>query len=135
MFLALQIVICDLDPSDFEMNMPYISGLQYSQPVQPTAKRHAMQKRRRTERLDRGVGKSGDATSHGVHMTTSVHRIMDGSTGHGDVDDDDFEDPPPRWQDTTEHAKSLVTSCPSFEHFTAQDSHPDVPPSDQVSCS
>jgi hypothetical protein len=118
------------------MDMPYMNGLQYSQPVQPVAKRRAMRKKRRTERSARGVGTSDDAASRGVHMSSSVHRITDGSTGHGDVeeDDDDFQDPPPRWEDTTEHAKSPRTSRPSSEHFSAQEPHPSVPMSDNVSC-
>lgn len=112
--------------------MPYMNGLQYSHPVQPRTKHNPMRKKRRMEQSTCGAGTSGVAGSSGVVSSTSVLRITDGSSGHVDIeeDDDDFEDPPPRWQDTSDIAKSPVTSPPSSHHFdNAEEPQPDVPPS------
>ncbi|CAA2939439.1 Hypothetical predicted protein [Olea europaea subsp. europaea] len=42
-----KIMICDLEPLESEMAMPYIKGVQYNKPIQPTS---SIESRRKTKR-------------------------------------------------------------------------------------
>ncbi|CAA3002745.1 Hypothetical predicted protein [Olea europaea subsp. europaea] len=89
-FANVDIVICDLEPSETEMAMPYMNNVQYQKPIQPKLLSESRRKKRTKK-------SAGNASASGK----SVILLTDSSMGQPNVskDDDDFVDPPPRRQD------------------------------------
>ncbi|CAA3031282.1 Hypothetical predicted protein [Olea europaea subsp. europaea] len=110
-----KIVICDLEPSESEMAMPYMNGVQYNKLIQPTSSTESRRKtKRRTKRSVEDVGTSGKSVP-------SVLPLMDSNIGqaHSSDDDDDFVAPPPRRQEPSARGKSpvfeVIHFCQAFE--------------------
>ncbi|CAA3008061.1 Hypothetical predicted protein [Olea europaea subsp. europaea] len=78
--------ICDLVPTEAEMAMPYMDGMQHNKTIQPEFSRGS---RRKESRKEKSVDPS--------HMSEeSVPLVMDTGVRHAHItdDDDDFVDPP-----------------------------------------
>ncbi|CAA2969461.1 Hypothetical predicted protein [Olea europaea subsp. europaea] len=100
-----KIVICDLEPLESEMAMPYMNGFQYNKPIQPT-----------TERTVEDVGTSRK-------LVPSVLSLMDSNIGqaHSSDDNDDFVAPPPRRQEPSARGKSPVVEGPTATHHSQEE--------------
>lgn len=111
-FANPDIQICDLDPLDNEMHMPYMTGVQYIKPVQPSVSRDGGRKKRRMERSMAGTcGGSGGPRGK---LSTTVLTITDGRSDAPIVNegDDDFADTPPMWQETHAYVHFPVAESP-----------------------
>ncbi|CAA3021184.1 Hypothetical predicted protein [Olea europaea subsp. europaea] len=87
------IEICDLEPSETEMAMPYMNGVQYKKPIQP---KFSPDSRRDKSRIEMSVDRAGMSGKSGP----SVLLLTDSSVRQArvpDNDDDDFVDPPLIW--------------------------------------
>ncbi|CAA2989325.1 Hypothetical predicted protein [Olea europaea subsp. europaea] len=85
-FANVDIVICDLEPSEMEMAMPYMNNVQYQKLIQPNLLSESCRKKRTKK-------SAGNASDSGK----SVIFLTDSSMGQPNVsnDNDDFIDPPP----------------------------------------
>ncbi|CAA2986043.1 Hypothetical predicted protein [Olea europaea subsp. europaea] len=111
------IVICDLEPLESEMAMPYMNGFQYNKPIQPTSSIESRRRtKRRKERTVEDVGTSGK-------LVPSVLPLMDSNIGqaHSLDDDDDFVAPPPRRQEPSACGKSLVVEGPTVAYHSQEE--------------
>ncbi|CAA2985555.1 Hypothetical predicted protein [Olea europaea subsp. europaea] len=111
------IVICDLEPLESEMAMPYMNGVQYNKPIQSTS---STESRRRTKcRMERSVENAGTSEK----SVPSVLPLMDSNIGqaHSSDDDDDFVAPPLRRQEPSAHGKSPVVEGPIAAHHSQEE--------------
>ncbi|CAA2985605.1 Hypothetical predicted protein [Olea europaea subsp. europaea] len=112
-----KIVICDLEPLESEMAMPYMNGVQYNKPIQLTSSTESRRRtKRRMERTVEDVGTSGKSVP-------LVLPLMDSNIGqaHSSDDDDDFVAPPPRWQDPSARGKSPIVEGPTAAHHSQKE--------------
>ncbi|CAA3008817.1 sentrin-specific protease 1-like [Olea europaea subsp. europaea] len=91
-----KIVICDLEPLESEMAMPYMNGVQYNKRIQPTS---STESQRRTKRkTESNIGQA-----------------------HSLDDDDDFIAPPPRRQEPSARGKSPVVEGLIVTHHSQEE--------------
>ncbi|CAA3012200.1 Hypothetical predicted protein [Olea europaea subsp. europaea] len=112
-----KIMICDLEPLESEMAMPYMNGVQYNKPIQPTSSTESRRRTKRmTERTVEDVGTSGKSVP-------LVLPLMDSNIGqvHSSDDHDDFVAPPPRRQKPSARGKSPVVEGPAAAHHYLED--------------
>ncbi|CAA2955438.1 Hypothetical predicted protein [Olea europaea subsp. europaea] len=99
-----KIVICDLEPLESEMVMPYMNGVQYNKPIQSMS---SIESQRRTKRR---TERSVEDASTSRKSVPSVLPLMDSNIGqaYSSDDDDDFVALPPRQQESSARGKSPV---------------------------
>ncbi|CAA2984052.1 sentrin-specific protease 1-like [Olea europaea subsp. europaea] len=112
-----KIVICDLEPLESKMAMPYMNRVQYNKSIQPTS---STESRRRTKRRTEKSVEDVDTSEKSV---PSVLPLMDNNIGqaHSSDDDDDFVAPPPRRQEPSARGKSPVVEGPTAAHRSQEE--------------
>lgn len=97
--------ICDLVPSEAEMAMPYMDGVQYNKTNQPEFSCGSYRRKNRKRKSANPASMSGE----------SVPLVTDIGVGPAHVadDDDDFVDPPRRCEVTSHQETSNAAEGPS----------------------
>ncbi|CAA3015787.1 Hypothetical predicted protein [Olea europaea subsp. europaea] len=92
------IEICDMEPPEDEMAMPYMIEVQYEKPIQPDQSCGEKRNGGSTDRLAHLTRTSTKPSASKMKKSTPMLLITDGKLEHSDmhIDDDDFVDPPPR---------------------------------------
>jgi hypothetical protein len=126
--------ICDLDPSETEMAMPYMSEVLYHKPTQPKISRA---EKRKGGMRNKSAHRTDTSSMPGSAAVKPLLMITDGRVGHADfeVDDDDFVDSPPRWHGTPSHGKSPIGDGPSGVASNPHTPYSAGTPLSDVSCS
>ncbi|CAA3011718.1 Hypothetical predicted protein [Olea europaea subsp. europaea] len=90
------------------MAMPYMSQVQYEKPILPNRSHGEKRKGGSVHRSDHRAGTSIKPSNPGMKQSTPMLLITDGRLGHSDlpIDDDDFVDAPPSWNETSIHEYS-----------------------------
>ncbi|CAA2997693.1 Hypothetical predicted protein [Olea europaea subsp. europaea] len=111
-----KIEICDLKLSKTEMRMPYMNGVQYNKPIQLKFSCDGGRNKSRTENSANCLGMSSQSISAPIKNSNIKQ-------AHVPNDDNNFIDPPPRWQETSSYGKSSTDEDLLAAHHSPKKLH------------